>query len=391
MKIKIIALVLFATTFATKYVFAQEQTNYHIRQYNHSMALELQAQLVSKTFLSEYGKILLKEKVTQTPARYLYQGQEYDTDLNLHLFPSRIYLPQNYRFAQPDASSQYFSSYLFVNADPINNIDFDGNTGKPIVFFGGDRMHGSSVSPGTADHIIGSKNDIIPVSMENFLTGNVGDLSEWNGNVFIEAHMSASGNSLEVNRSFVEKDLHIKAPVQISKGRLPDGRVAFSSSIDSNEFGRILRDFSETKGIPVKNITAGGCQGSATAEKIGQSFTESGGVTHGRILTTRGLREGAYSSYVGNNVSENYGERVGIDHTRFYVSPSDKLPDVETEHLATPVRGKTEKFRTLSTKNSSGAKYDLPYTEGRGLQNLRNGRVPQDMAYEFGTPKHFLY
>lgn len=58
--------------------------------------------------------------------RYLYTGQEWDSEFSLYNYHARQYDPNLARFYTPDSARQFASPYVYVGNNPINCIDTDG-------------------------------------------------------------------------------------------------------------------------------------------------------------------------------------------------------------------------------------------------------------------------
>ena len=58
--------------------------------------------------------------------RYLYTGQEYDSETGLYNYRARIYDSDLGRFYSPDPVQEFFSPYVFVGNNPINRVDPSG-------------------------------------------------------------------------------------------------------------------------------------------------------------------------------------------------------------------------------------------------------------------------
>jgi RHS repeat-associated protein len=58
---------------------------------------------------------------------FQYAGKSWDGETGLYDFGTRLYDPALRRFLQPDPARQYASAYVFVNNNPLNLIDPDGN------------------------------------------------------------------------------------------------------------------------------------------------------------------------------------------------------------------------------------------------------------------------
>ena len=64
-----------------------------------------------------------------TPNNYLYQGEQFDSDLGLYYLRARYYNPQTGRFLSRDPEDGDYTDpktlhkYLYANGDPVNGID----------------------------------------------------------------------------------------------------------------------------------------------------------------------------------------------------------------------------------------------------------------------------
>ena len=74
-----------------------------------------------------------------TPNVYLYQGEQYDPDLNLYYLRARYFNPLTGRFLTRDAydgnlkDTASLHKYLYAGADPVNHSDPTGNEGIGIA------------------------------------------------------------------------------------------------------------------------------------------------------------------------------------------------------------------------------------------------------------------
>lgn len=61
-------------------------------------------------------------------ARYIYRytGQEWDAEIGLYNFRHRLYDPQTLSFIAPDPDRQFYSPYVFVGDNPLQNTDPTG-------------------------------------------------------------------------------------------------------------------------------------------------------------------------------------------------------------------------------------------------------------------------
>jgi RHS repeat-associated protein len=82
-----------------------------------------------------WGEVLREQKTDESVYRFGYQGQfsERDLETGWNHFELREYDPIIGRWLIPDSERQYWSPYLNVNNDPINNVDPDGGEGGPAI------------------------------------------------------------------------------------------------------------------------------------------------------------------------------------------------------------------------------------------------------------------
>lgn len=330
---------------------------------------------------SPYGKFVFNYSNNEQ-IRYLFQGQEYSPELNLYLYSSRIYSPANFRFNQPDPKSQYFSPYLFVGADPVNFIDFTGNTGKPLVLFGEDYDHAKNIDKVTED-VLDELPDSYQMSFQKFMNGEVGDLPEWNGNVFMISHSGQERHEeIEMVRG---KDL---SKVKKMNGAVMDtGGEIPSISIDGAEVGRRLRFLSEERGVPVKNIVSGGCQGSVASRRVGLGFAElkkpqmvgKGASVRAvkRKLYTFGAKKGRYTYFIGPKEGS-YDNVLGPKRTQMFLTDGSEGDQLHAN--LDIVEGEPSRIKSYYRKDeATKADVDYDYIEGEQLSDLANGRIPSNI------------
>ena len=353
---------------------------YPIRSYNNSLLLSLEENSNSQLTLGDYGSIAYSSgNFDSATDRYLYQGQEYSKNLGLHLYPYRAYSATQKRFFSPDPKSQYFSPYLFVAADPINLIDFDGQMGKVLFLYQEDHRLPDSKGTTLSD-LMTDVQDAYYVPMSDFINGDVGDLKDWNGNVFLKGHMGdEAGHELTVEQTNVEdmiKTDHMGAVEE------PMPKVGYQVKFDAREMGQMLRDFSDSRQVPIKNIVAGGCQGGVAAEGIYDGFISvpaKKGVAASRSLSVSGLRKGNRAMFAGEKSVKKLGYKGPYFKTRFHTRPEESL---ERRRVAgTPGNKRLVGF----AKSQGGKDSDLKYVEGEQLSEFINGRVPENMEEEFVT------
>ena len=269
----------------------QSQSDYHsIQNYRSDAVLVVNTQNYSSVFLSEYGSI----KIYTGPIfkNYLFQNQEYDTDLNLVLFPSRLYSPKEKRFFQPDPKSQYFSPYLFVGADPVNIVDKDGNEGKSLILHGVE--DGKQIETGV------SNESAYDYTLSDFIQHKIPDLPEWNGNVYVTAHMSGKGRIIvETSKDLPSENLLAeKGVIKKTLSSVGEGATNATSSInialEGASFGERIKQFSVANKIRLKNVVMAGCEGEVAAKKAVSGFDEvsSPGLWRGRGVNFFGTKKG---------------------------------------------------------------------------------------------------
>lgn len=359
--------------------FAQSTSIGHIRTYNGTLALDLNAHVPQQYIISEYGTI--SQLLSGRDGRfYGFQAQEYDADLGCYLFPSRIYDVVNHRFVQPDPESQYHSPYVFVGGDPVNTVDRDGNMGKPLVLFQEDLTKQAGMSASMAD-VMAEVPDAYYVPIGDFMNREFVSPSDWNGNVFIKGHMSLKpGNEITVQKTMVNKPFKpVAAKLDFSK----TGKQLYVN-MDARDLGRSLRQFSDEMDVPLKNVVAGGCKGSGAAEKIYEGITDGKELAGGRELTVAGLKPGKEASLVGRNSTEFKG-RKGLSETRFYVRNKGDNVQKTIDHS----EDGQEVVKGYHVEDVNGARVELPYASGEEFTNFVNARVPEQFADDFKILKGF--
>lgn len=259
--------------------YCQKYTDcFHLRNYQYSLAIELNDKTESGIYVfSDYGaqKSFASKKEGEN---YLYQSQEFDGDLGLSLFVSRMYSSLQKRFIQPDPKSQYASSYLFVGSDPVNIIDLDGNEGRPLVLY--------SEASGKLD--FGFDRNVVPhghyYSISDLLDNKIpANLPEWDGNVYIQAHMvPGEHGQVEAQRARYYRDLKLKGgngsmrvenvPIDLKVGEREVASFEWVARVDANKIGERLKEFSNNARTPLNNVVFAGCQGEDAAYYAGEGF-----------------------------------------------------------------------------------------------------------------------
>lgn len=356
---------------------------FSFRNYNSSLSLSVKGSVFNKYISDEYGKpIIAQSSFAFATDRYLYQSQEYDGLLNTLFFPLRLYSLASNRFLMPDPQSQYFSPYIFVGGDPVNYVDRDGAEGKPLVLYGIDHSLPEGKDLSTVD-IMGQVSDAHYVPITDFVNGKVPDLTEWNGNVFLDVHLREDAINIELERG--------RNPSEFTTGERSFTRKWFKPklgeyevTLDSGRFGEMLREFSEQRGVPIQNITTSACQGGEAAERMGFGYVEARPSTAENELKVAGLKKGRFALIDGEKSTE-YGDLyIGRKGTRFSVS---KYRDYDKLYMdSKPVEGQTkEQFVSFSEEDEAGVISELPHSQPEELEGILNGRVPQSLEKEFST------
>jgi RHS repeat-associated protein len=85
-----------------------------------------------------YGELMSDSSQVATscsiPLRYLYTGQEWDSELGLYNYHARQYHPALGRFLTPDPAHQFANPYCYVGNNPINAVDPTGDMLKCLGF-----------------------------------------------------------------------------------------------------------------------------------------------------------------------------------------------------------------------------------------------------------------
>lgn len=323
MKNAILTIILTLTLSTVRAQQAQEYVT--ITNFQNSIVIDLNQITNTKNSsfnFDDYGNIQYHIGNSSTTPRYLFQAQEHDLFLTLYHFRNRIYSSDKKIFFQPDPASQYDSPYLFVNSDPINLIDLNGKEGKPIVFYQED----ASAPGGIPDSMADLMNDIPNAHyfpMRELVEERVGEISDWNGSIFLKGHMSPTKGA-EITIESMPKGTKARTRSFLTQ-KVGTSDTEESVVIDSKQFGRQLRVFAEKNPFTdVKSIVAGGCQGSIAGEGIGKGFTDKDfGKSRGRRFEIQGLKKGRYAAFYGKKMSAEKGVN-GFSSTRFYTTSKDE-------------------------------------------------------------------
>ena len=346
---------------------------YFLRNYAHSLCLEAKTTELTKTISSEIGDIELRDENIES-IQYLFQGHEYDAQLGIIFLPSRVYSIKEYRFVQPDPKSQYVSPYNFVGGDPVNHIDPDANEGRPLVLFQEDHNYRGGMNPGTLDlQAVAPDAHFVPIS--DFINGKVGDLPEWNGNVFFRGHIGVNVKGRELI-SEAGSDLS-KLKTEMGPGvHAPQFIPDYGTNVvtmDAEEMGRKLRRFSAERGVPIRNVTEGGCFGSYATEPMHKGFMEES-KRFGKLkqkIKFRGSKEGYEARFTGDNVFRDLKFSHYPKETRFYLTPHG----VKTK-LPFRVRNFEKEFTGYTHSTNKGASYKPDFfIEGDEVRGMVDGSL----------------
>lgn len=360
------------------FVISYAQLDYyvfHFRNFQNSLSFSSGNGQNQSYVLKSYGELVLSSNLPNH-SKYIYQGQEFDEDLEMNFFSSRIYQVSNKRFLQPDPASQYFSPYLFVGADPVNIIDLDGNEGKPLVLYAND-YDNPMRAEGQFFDLQSEIGDAHYMPISKFMQGDLTKLENWNRNVFIDGH-TGTNSGMEILAESSRDITKIKMLPEKFGGIKGVNRISinggFVSSLDGKSLGNRLREFAEVNGVGVDNVVLGGCEGTHAAKSIGEGYIAKGGDGSGK-LTTMGLKEGNWQSVLGEFEAAQSGlPDLNFKGTRMYVHDGKR-------EITANVKKKLLKGRKEVT---SGYKYvdgrgSVPYIEGPQIRDFANARVAKEL------------
>lgn len=377
--------------------FAQRQYSYFpIHNYQNSTVMALKLRENAKIVMDAYGKTVSITNPGNLRLSYLFSGQELEKDLNLYFFPSRIYSSTKKRFFQVDPKSQYFSPYSMVGADPINYVDYTGNASKPLVLHDNNYTYPSGVEDAVPD-LYAQAGDAYHVPLKDVVNGNIPDLPEFNGTIYINSHMGAASGGLVTLEESNFQDLkalgpNSKAFWEVNYDHYINGRPKFNTAIRGEDLGVKLREVADVKGLNVKTIVAGGCYGEEAAQSIGKGFTAKPSVSTGASpkakLTTIGVDKNFAIQYSGDKslARSGFGPAGG---TRMYAVHKDQIAYPDGDKSVTPhkfedmwVRDKNPVFEA----DGQFEEYDARGAEPQELTDfVREGRVPDSISPNFKT------
>ena len=215
--------------------------------------------------------------------------------------------------------------------------------------------------------------------INDFIDEKIGDLPEWNGNVFIKSHMGIEAH----NEISAESGSYYEGPKLDGKYRkLVFDKGKYSVNVDAEEFGKQLRYFSEQRGVPIRNVMAGGCEGSVAAEAISRGFVAKGASATGNELVATGLRENMLAHYAGQLSTMKYGNVTPLQETHVTVRETGTNLVGKYEDLGNK-KYRLERFRKL---NASKEVSEMPTLKGeQELSEFMNNRMTGEFAENFRT------
>lgn len=365
-------------------VFAQDSYRDYvsIRNYQYSVHLLISNSANQSFLFDDYGNCTESRSIAFR-FTFLYSGQEYSDYLGIYFFPSRTYSPQNKAFQQVDPESQLFSPYSYLEGEPVNSIDKNGKEKKPLILYEENQWFQEGTSWDMADlgNQIGRTNGYF-VPLTDFMNGEVGDLSDWNGNVFLDGHLCANADyDLEIEKS-PQKELLRTQSKDIKFFRKKDN-TEFYGRTNARNVGGHLGRLSLERGIQVENITVGGCQGADVGRRIAEGYRDAMPKRMDGQIWVHGLKEDRYSVVAGElTTSEQKVE--GLDETRYYVSRDEA--DYYGYKKNPSYRGGKKKFIGLYRNNKKGLPEALPYATGQELEDMvREAQIPKNLQGHFDS------
>lgn len=318
---------------------------WYLRSFNSSLNVAIEEGKEKQYWYEDYGKIEFKTESLKL--NYSYQSQEYSYDLGIVFFPSRCYSPYEKRFLTPDPKSQYYSSYLFVGADPLNIIDRDGNDGKPLFLFQEEfneaEGQGLSKMMDNVKAVYGDGAYYEPFS--KFLNEEITDLPEWSGDVFIMSHMCTdpdfpinaelASNFQEIETEMMHEDNEVMMElVGSEKGEL------YGVYVNGEFLGAKMKTFSEDMGVPLNSVTLGGCEGEFAAGAFKHGFESIPSKKfHGHEVRASGLQRGYQPVYSG--------ARSGHPEMNMRFKPIPPTPMDEWTYPVTPPKRGASFYPTM--------------------------------------------
>lgn len=352
---------------------------FSIRNVRSDLSIEIVHSQTRFLALSDYGGVLSGNNLS----RYTFQGQEFDKELGVFNFIARLYSYNLGRFLQPDPNSQYFSPYLFVGGDAINIVDRDGREGKPLILYSEETRHNSSTLQSASSEDMQASVDGYYESLTDFMNGDVfGDFSEWNGNVFIQSHIS-DREEVVAESYFRKEPIQLEKPYRTGIYGSTDG--AEFSSIRSNVLGDRIGEFSLKQGIPLNNIVVGGCEGEEAARAIGQNAYEKGAELGIKSpLKSYGLKRGHFSAFIGKRTIDDR-LKANLKHTG--LPKLDRVPEsIHFYTSPTPYAADKVFLESSSPYVQNQVTGEVrPVIRGQQFNDLVNARIPRSLENSFAV------
>lgn len=358
-------------------------TIFFLRNVHNSQSVSVSMHRIKSYVFNVSGNIVSQNEINKDVSRYLYQGQESENNLNLYLFPSRVYSPNQKRFFQPDPKSQYASPYLYVGSDPVNYIDYNGKEGKRLFLYGENFVGDKNVLySGMHDQMNLFQRDVYYVPLTDFLNEKPLCIPDWNGEVHIDAHMFAyDEKQIELVRSdtktpFEDKyTLGGKANMKYLEGK--SGRVFQSASVDGRMVGHRLRELSIAKRVKVSNVFAAGCEGGEAAKRIAQGYVAGFENREGRnVLQAFGLKKDYYAFPTGYQSSTTFSAE-GSKEFRLYMLRKDQSDDKYLNYTRNKKTGAV-RFKSYQVRGAEGGREEAAFVDEEGIESLAKGEITRE-------------
>lgn len=358
-------------------IFSFSQKDYiTIRDYKKSLVVGFSENASFNSIYNVFGGHAYNQYITLWN-RYSYTAQEYNTNLGLFFFPKRTYDARNKSFLQTDPKSQFFSPYSYTNGDPVNHIDYNGAVSKPLILYGEDHTKGG-VDANFKDFKAAIK-DAHYVSLSDFMTQDHIPLDDWNGNIYIEAHMSPKltreitvelGNKPDQMKSLGSEGVYTYKTRGASN--------IYASVADAKVMGKRMQNLAKQNKVDLKNIVAGGCEGGPASQRMAEAYIAAGGKQQG--LVAMGFKERWIPSIMGSHTAATYGLEYGYNQSRIYLMPKDHGVKHDVFEYFTPEgkpRGAVLGFKVLYGKEFKSVE---EFAQGDQLEQFANGEPPASIG-----------
>lgn len=369
---KIFSLVLILLTFVGS---SQESENYFfVRNFNNSLIIQANNVAHEKFIYNEYGTTqIINQKLSYT-SRYLFQSQENDFNFALIYFPSRYFNTSTFRFQSPDPKSQYYSPYLFVNADPVNTIDLNGEEGKPLILYEEDYRFKDGI-PNSVSDLFKMYPDAHYYPLRKLTDRQIRSLPDWNGNVFIDAN--AHDGNIVIEKAAEEETLRSKS--DMVKRMSADAEMR---TIPPEHLGLMIQDFSLDRKVPLKSIMLGKNAGGKLIERMGKGLIWANkGEEAKNTVRIAGLNEGLEGRIVGPFESKRLDLSRLFRDTNYYIHSARQNPFPE------PTTNPPGTIRTLLRRVSTRSLIHTAPSilEEHEIIDLINGRIPLQHIKSFNV------